>query len=254
MIRHRNIKSKMKKTRPLLKHPFISKHVPETRWFNSFNVEDMLARYSMIYIKPDKGYQGNEVIRVTKQNEDDCVLSYNNTIKEIPLPDTSIELESIILERTFILQQGIDLATYDNYPFDIRMVMQKPYNTWDLTLTSAKVAFREHAVVTNVSKGAKDYPLNEILQKYDQKEDPMSVMRDLVNVAQQISHVLGTTFPFRIIGLDMAVDKKGKVWFIEANTLPQCARCKEVNDEIAQKRFEDAKQITRNSYRRRKRT
>jgi hypothetical protein len=250
MIRHKKIKSKMLKTRTLLKHPIISQHVPETLWFNPLNMEDMLARYSMIYIKPDTGNQGNEVIRVTKQNESDCLLSYNDTSKEISLTDTLEELESIITTRRFILQQGIDLATYQNCPFDIRMVMQKPYDTWDLTLTSAKVALREDAVVTNVSKGAQDYPLSEILQEYDQKEDPMATLRDLVNLAHQISNRLGSKLPFRIIGLDMAIDKEGKVWFIEANTRPQCARCMEVNDELSQKKFLDARFIIRNSYRR----
>jgi hypothetical protein len=250
MNKHKNVKSKMIKTRILQKHPIISQHVPETLWFNSWNLEDMLARYSMIYIKPNAGNQGNEVIRVKKLNEVDCVLSYDDTSKEISLPDAAIELETIITNRRFILQQGIDLATYRNCPFDIRMVMQKPYDTWELTLTSAKVALKEDAVVTNVSKGAQDYPLIEILQKYDQKEDPLAVMRELVNLAHQISNKLGSKLPFRILGLDMAIDKEGKVWFIEANTLPQCARCKEVNDEAVQNKFEDAKRIIRNSYRR----
>lgn len=245
MTAHRNIKSKMLKTRVLQRHPIISQFVPETVWFNSLNVEDMLTRYNVIYIKPNTGNQGNEVFRVTKLNKSDCVLSYNNTAKNISLPDTFKELESVISKRKYILQQGIDLATYQNCPFDIRMVMQKPYDTWELTLTSAKVALTEDAVVTNVSKGARDYPLNEILQKYDQKQDPMAVLRDLVNAAHQIASRLGFKLPIRILGLDMAIDKNGKVWFIEANTRPQCARCMLVNDESSQKRFEDARFIIR---------
>jgi hypothetical protein len=34
------------------------------------------------------------------------------------------------------------------------------------------------------------------------------------------SGLQGMHFPFRIVGLDMGIDSKGKVWFIEANTKP----------------------------------
>ncbi len=250
MIVQKNIRSKMKKTQALLDHPVISQHIPETLWYNSSNLEDMLTRYKSIYIKPNRGRQGNRIIRVKKVNDVDWVLSYNDTSKKIPLPDISAELKSIMIKRKYIIQKGIDLATYQKCPFDIRMVLHKAYNTWDLTLTSAKVARREDAVVTNVAKGAQDYPLIEIMQKYDQKKDPMATLRDLVSVAQQVCNILGSKFPLRIIGLDMAIDKKGKVWFIEANTQPQCARLKRVNDKFTRQKYKKAIRIIRGDFRR----
>ncbi len=248
MIKHKNIRSKMKKTCALLDHPAISQHVPETVWYNPLNLEDMLSRYKGIYIKPNTGKQGNRVIRLRKVNEFDGVLSYNNSSINILLSGVSSELETIMTKRRYIIQSEIDLATYKDCPFDIRMVMQKPYATWELTLTSARVALIEDAVVTNVSKGAQDYPLNDILQKYDQKQDPMASLRELLDLAHQISDILGSKFPLRIIGFDMALDKQGKVWFIEANTRPQCARCKQVNDEISQQKYEEAKKIIKASH------
>lgn len=243
MIYHKNVRSKMKKTRALLDHPIILQHVPETDWFDSLILMDMLARHRVVYIKPNTGFQGNRVMRVQKVNEFECMLSRISSSKNILLTDVSSELKAIMGKRKYIIQQGIDLATYDNCPFDIRMVMQKPYTTWQLSLTSAKVASREDAVVTNVAKGAQDYPLNDILQKYDQRQDPMVDLRELVDLAHQIAHLLGAKFPFRIIGLDMAIDKQGKLWFIEANTKPQCARCEQVNDDISQEKYCKAKKI-----------
>lgn len=237
MILQKNIRSKMKKTRALLDHPVIAQHIPETLWFNTKNLEYMLGRYKSIYIKPNRGRQGNRIIRVKRVGGSDWVLSFNNSSKLVPLPDIPSKLKSIMTKGKYFIQQGIDLATYNNCPFDIRMVLHKPFDTWDLTLTSAKVAFREDAVVTNVAKGAKDYPLIEILQKYDQRKDPMATSRELANIAQQVCEILGSRFPLRIIGLDMAVDKKGKVWFIEANTQPQCAKLKRLNDKATRKKY-----------------
>jgi len=240
MILQKNIRSKMEKTQALLDHPVISQHIPEVAWYNSTNLEDMLAHYRSIYIKPDRGRQGNRIIRLKRTDEIDWVLSLNGTSKIMPQPDIPSELESIMVKKKYIIQQGVDMATYNKCPFDIRMVLHKPYETWDLTLTSAKVAFREDAVVTNVAKGARDYPLIKVLRNYDQKKDPMATLRDLVSAALQVCNMLGSKFPLRIIGLDMAVDKKGKIWFIEANTQPQCARLKRLNDKSTRKRYKEA--------------
>ncbi len=233
----------MKKTRALLEHPIIAQHVPETVWYNSNNLIKMVAQHSVIYIKPDTGCQGNRVMRLKKVNETDGLLAFEDYTKNISLADAPSVLNSIISKRKFIIQQGIDLATYRNCPFDIRIVMQRPYRTWEITLTSAKVASREQAVVTNVSKGAQDYPLIDILQQYDQKQNPTATIKQLVNLSHQICHLLGIKYPLRIIGLDMAVDKHGRIWFIEANTQPQCARCKLVNDKISQHKYEKARTI-----------
>jgi hypothetical protein len=243
MIEHKIIRNKMKKNSALLEHPLISEHIPETVWYNAQNLKEMLARYKVIYIKPNAGKQGNRIIRARMVDKSNVILSYNNSSKNILLSDISNELEAIMAKRRYIIQEGIDLATYRDCPFDIRMVMQKPYTTWELTLTSAKVALREDAVVTNVSKGAQDYPLNYILQQYDQKQDPLATLRELVNFAHQVSNILGSQLPLRIIGLDLAVDKKGKVWFIEANTQPQCRRCQLVNDKISLQKYKKAKRI-----------
>ena len=249
MTDHKNIRSKMKKNIALLDHPIVSQHVPETVWYNAQNLKEMLTRYKGIYIKPNTGKQGNRIIRVKKMNELTCVLSDNNFSKKIALPELFKELESIMVKRKYIIQQEIDLATHNGCPFDIRMVMQRPYTTWELTLTSAKVALKEGAVVTNVSKGAKDYPLNKILQKYDQKQDPLAVMRELINLAHQISSALGSKYPLRTIGLDMAIDKTNKVWFIEANTMPQCRRCTRVNDKSSKQKYKKAKKIIKTESR-----
>ncbi len=243
VIKHRDIKSKMIKAKVLFKHPIVARHVPKTVWYNSQNLKRMLDGYGSIYVKANKGWQGNWVIRIKKLSTYEYELADNEVAKLIHPADLETELEAMMDKKTYIIQQGIDLATYKGCPFDIRMVMQKPYDTWELTLTAAKVASREDAVVTNVSKGAKDYPLNDIILEYDQKQDPMATLKELINLSHQISGILGSSLPFRIIGLDMALDKEGKVWFIEANTRPQCARCILVNDKSSVDKFENAQNI-----------
>ena len=239
----------MKKNVALLEHPLIRQHIPKTVWYNYPNLLKMLAYNKGIYIKPDTGRQGNGVMRVRKTEGLYCVVSEYNFSEKMFLYDLPSKLTAIMDKRKYIIQEEIDLATHKGCPFDIRMVMQRPFATWELTLTSAKVALNKDAVVTNVSKGAQDYPLIDILKQYDQMQDPMAILRELVNVAHQISNIFGNKFHLRTIGLDMAIDKKGKIWFIEANTQPQNARCKLVNDAISQQKFDNAKQIIKRKNR-----
>ncbi|MDQ2087558.1 YheC/YheD family protein [Herbivorax sp. ANBcel31] len=248
MINQEVPRSKMKHMEILQEHPIISQHLPETLWYNHSNLKRMLTCYQTVYIKPDTGFQGNGIIRLKKVNKDHCMLSYDNFSKKISLYDLLLELEDIMADREYVIQQGIDLATYKNCPFDIRMLMQKPYYTWELTLTSAKVARQKNAVVTNVSKGAQDYPLKDILKKIDQNHDAMSTLKELVDFAHQAANILDYKLSLSIIGFDMAIDRQGKVWLIEANTRPLCEQCKLVNDESSVERYSKAKEVIKGSH------
>ncbi|TYQ16884.1 UNVERIFIED_CONTAM: YheC/D-like protein [Acetivibrio alkalicellulosi] len=248
MTKRKVIKSKMEDIEVLLKYPIIKEHIPETLWYSSSNLKYMLTRYHTIYVKPDNGFQGNGIIKVRKLSTMRIGLFYENYSKCIHSADILSELKEIMDDRKYIIQQGIDLSTYNNCPFDARIVMQRPYYTWEITLLAGKVALNEDAVVTNVSKGAQDYPLNDILQRLDQKHNPMIILRELINLTNQLAIILGYKFDLRIIGFDMAVDKQGKIWFIEANTRPMCAQCKLVNDKISVQRYTKAKEIINRKY------
>ena len=118
-------------------------------------------------------------------------------------------------------------------------------NCWRLSLMSGVVAKRKDAVVTNISRGNFDLLLEEVLQKNDQKLNPMNTLRELIDLSHQIVHVLGSRFPLLVIGLDMAIDKQGKVWFIEANTNPDSSGLEKVNDKVSYQKYLDAKKWIR---------
>ncbi|CAM3750049.1 YheC/YheD family protein [Alicyclobacillus pomorum] len=235
-MKHTVIRSKMKKGKPLMDDPMISVYVPETHWFHVTSLQSMLRTYSTVYIKPDKGRRGNGVIRVKKLNDSESEISYRQTSQRCSTKKLIVELKKILHpKKEYIIQQGIDLATYHHRPFDVRVVLQKPLNRWHLTWISAKVAPRKTSVVTNVSKGAKDVKIIKTLQGLDQPLNVFEVQRELIDISYQMAQILGSHFPFNIVGLDMGIDKHGKIWFIEANTKPD---------------FKGLRKLDRNQYRR----
>ena len=111
---------------------------------------------------------------------------------------------------------------------------------------SGVVAKQKDAVVTNISRGNFDLSLEEVMQKNDQKLNPMNTIRELTDGSHQIVHVLGSRFPLLVLGLDMAIDKQGKVWFIEVNTNPDCIGLEKVNDEKSYQKYLDLKKDSEN--------
>lgn len=243
-MRHTVIRSKMKKSYPLMNDPIISRYVPKTDWLQASSLREMLRSYSTVYIKPNIGRRGNGIVRVKKRNRYESEISYRDQTIRCATKDVFYTLGKILDPRKkYLVQQGIDLATYHGRPFDVRVVLQKPLNRWQLTWVSAKVAPLRSSVVTNVSKGAKDVRINRTLTGIDQPLNRLEVMKELIDVSYQIAQKLGSHFPLNIVGLDMGIDKRGRVWFIEANTRPDFTGLRTF-DPRQYRRYLEAKNMT----------
>jgi hypothetical protein len=244
-MQHTVIRSKMKKGTLLISDPIISRYVPRTEWFDAYKFNRLLSTYTTVYIKPDIGRKGNGVIRVKKTGDSEAEISSGVNSTRCPIKNVYQELQKRMRpDKKYLMQQGIELATYHKRPFDVRIVLQKPFNRWETTLMCAKVAPAKNSVVTNVSKGAKDVNLYRALRGVDQPINSIEVMRDLLDVSFQIAQILNSRYPLKILGLDMAVDQKGKVWFIEANTKPDCGGLSWVDPQLYRK-YVEAKKMTR---------
>jgi hypothetical protein len=241
---HRIIKSKMKKTVPLLNDPILCSHVPETHWFSKGQLERMLHSHSVVYVKPNKGRKGIGIYRLKLLSDSICELSFKNTSKQLSFSEALDELVSLLdPAKSYLVQEGIDLATYDKCPFHIRVVMQKPMNRWQLSIMSGIVAKKENSVVTN--RGCRELSIEEVLQLNDQELNPMHTLRQLTDISHQIAYILGSQLPLLLIGLDIGIDKKGKIWFIEANTKPDCSGMKKINDERSYQKYVEFKKWMR---------
>jgi hypothetical protein len=161
-MNHRVIRSKMKKAKPLMDDPIMSRHVPEMYWLNDASFQRMLQTYPTVYIKPDKGRKGNGIIRLKKLNDWESEISYRQTItKRIPSDIVVPEIKKLYPRKKYLIQQGIELATCNHCPFDLRLVLKKPLNRWLVSMMSARIAPRNTSVVTNVAKGAKEITITE---------------------------------------------------------------------------------------------
>ncbi|WP_167577456.1 YheC/YheD family protein [Ammoniphilus sp. YIM 78166] len=238
MLKHIIMRNKWRIARVLLDDPYLSQYVPDTVWFSSKGLIKKLKRHKHIYIKPNDGLKGEGIIRVKSLSDQKYEVSYGKKVKKLNFPDMIDRVrEQISGKGDFLIQKGIELATYDKRPFDIRLLLVKDLGRWHLTMITAKVAAYKNAIVTNVSYNKKlrstddlEFPISKVLYESDQRFNPFATFRELMDVSYQIANTLGRQFPFGILGLDLAVDKKGNIWFIEANTSPAIKPMRKTND------------------------
>lgn len=247
-MKHTFIKSKMMKARPLLQDRSLARHVPATKWYDATTLRTMLDRYRVVYIKPDTGTGGTGIIRIKRLHSSKCLVSFKGKSKEYLNKNIFSEVKKRMRpDRKYIIQQGISLATCQNKPFDLRVVLQKPFDRWLLTWMSAKIAPNRDSIVTNVDKGGRDALIKKVLQGVDQPLNASETMDKLTRVSYKIANKLGAHFPLRIIGLDMGIDKKGKIWFIEANTKPNFHGLEKL-DPVQYRRYRSIQKIINARY------
>ena len=244
-MKHKYILSKMKKERPLTQDSKLANHVPKTKWLQSSALSSMLKKYSTIYVKPDTGSSGRGIIRIKRLNDTFCEISYKKSTVKCAIRDAMPILKKRMLRnKKYIVQQGIALATYQGRPFDLRVVLQYTDNKWNITWMSAKVASRKNAVVTNVAQGAKDKKIEPTIRGADQNFKASEKLLELKALSYRIAKKLGSRFSVGILGLDMGIDRYGKIWFIEANTNPSFHGLRKI-DPVQYRRYLIAKRKMR---------
>ncbi|MEK4250820.1 YheC/YheD family endospore coat-associated protein [Paenibacillus sp. FSL W7-1287] len=206
------------------------KYLPHTRRFSGpGTLEKMLSKHSFLYLKPESGKAGKGIMMIS--HKPDSTLPYRLNIQE-KTSSTSYNCVNfnklwsrllLQMEKTpYIVQQGIDLATYRNRKFDLRVLIQKNiHGQWEMTGLGARVA-GSTSITTHVPRGGRiDEPSKLLAYAFNTNESHNIVEKvsmAAVTIASQIEkhskHRLGE------MSMDIGVDTSGDVWFFEANSKP----------------------------------
>ncbi|NLM45980.1 MAG: YheC/YheD family protein [Firmicutes bacterium] len=196
--------------------------MPETAELTSEALAFFLDKYPFCYLKSNYGSYGAEVVRVEKTKAGYVCRAGGCRIKEWSFDDLAslYAFAGSYLGANAIVQQGIKLATINGRIFDLRILVLKDHSgCWQVPAISFRIA-RPGAVVTNVMSGA-----DEILVG---PQDPLPYQgvswASLVAFAGNVALALEACFGLHgEIGLDVGIDKQGRLWVIEANSKPNTA-------------------------------
>ncbi len=221
--RYQQIASKLLKTRVMERYEPLKFYIPETKLLSESSLYSMLFSHKMVFIKPDKGGGGSGIIRVKRTEKGSYEVRFRNQrliVKEKQV--WAAVRKRVLPTKVYLIQQGIDLVRVDGHPCDLRILLQKPRDRWEISGFVAKVAARGQ-FVTNYCKGGRPVRAVELFN-YLLLGDEKAVRRLLYQLSQMsltAAKILNMRFPgLRELGIDVGLDRWGGIWILEVNTRP----------------------------------
>lgn len=226
-INNVNSFDKWKTHQTLSRYPELKKYLPDTRLYrDTADLAHLLGKYETVYIKPSSGSWGENVFTVKQAQDDKYLFSYREKGRNIRDLLTLEEFHKKFIKgnklagKNVIVQQGIALASLKRRTFDLRVRAQKDgTGKWKVVEKLVRIAALG-SVVTNISSGGKEEKFNTVIPlvfsgaKTEINREIHSLVYASCDRLEQNYGQLGE------IGFDIALDRGGKLWFLEANTKP----------------------------------
>ncbi len=229
-----SIKSKWTKTKWLLSDRTLRRYVPETKPFNRASLARMTRRYAMVYFKPTGGTGGNGIARIVRIASGRFSVRKDwRTTKTTSVGSLYVRLKKIARGRSYLLQRGVHLRSSGGRPFDIRVTLQKArQGRWVPTVMFVKLG-KPGKVVTNYHSGGKLALLGPTLRRAGFGKDRIGgYQRQLKVLGLQTARCFNRrSSRFKELGLDVAIDRRGRLWILEVNTRPGISALKTLRDK-----------------------
>jgi len=213
--------AKWKMHRFLSNHPEIAKSLPPAAVFTPSSLVTFMENHKSVYIKGNTLHTGKGIIKAWRVPNGYQYIRVSGKAHYSPSAiDLYQEIKKTNPNQMFIIQKAIDLATINGRPYDIRvMMMRDGVRRWQYAGMVAKV-HGPGSVISNVRRGGGYVTTVEhaLAQSKFDKARIESIKEQLISLSKKIIHY-SESYPFFSFqsGIDLAVDKLGKVWIIEVN-------------------------------------
>lgn len=205
-------------------------HLPEaTKYTRLQDAAVFAARHHMTFLKPVHGSLGLGIIRFVRLPDGSVQFDVKRqnqppTRGKAKSPqDALLTFKKRLASKPYILQQGIQLACFQERPFDLRVLVQKDgFGTWRRTKMFARIA-KEGEFTSNLTAGGDALPVSTVLETIfpnrDKRRKILNQVRKVsITTAEVIERASGKLFGE--LGIDLGIDVLGGVWIIEVNSKP----------------------------------
>ncbi len=245
--------------RTLMQQDATRRFLPETRLVRSSeDVEELLARHRIVYVKPCYGTQGYSIYRLSLQAQHVRIQytkhkrTLTHQLKRSGEKWRSFLRKRFCGRRSFLVQQGIELLTdRGGGPVDFRWLIQKDgQNRWEITARVARVGNFD-AITTNLHTGGRAVHATDLLRQNGFDEEKS--LRQVLGKLDEASHLIARQIEEKAgrigeLGIDFGVTKRGDVYMIEINPRPGRQMLKQTSSEVRalslQRNLEYAKYTT----------
>ncbi len=215
---------KLTKYKFMEKNSNLKDYLPNTELLTYKSFSAFLDQYGIVIVKPCIGLRGSGVVQISTLGFDKYQFHFKHKKVEVEGRQqafTYLSENYLKIKKKYIVQQKIPLATINNCPFDIRVMIQRKTSdlNWKVTGILVKVAAKGF-FVTNYAKGVKTLE-EAIIASSISKFDSEMVKSELKLIGLETAKTLQEYYKERRrIGLDIGITDSGKLWIIEANLTP----------------------------------
>jgi glutathione synthase/RimK-type ligase-like ATP-grasp enzyme len=207
--------------------PHLVPFIPKTELLESKIVlERMLELYPTVFLKPINGSLGKRIFKICRADEgfelDYSTFSGHLLRDYISFHELFQSLLPRIRKEGFIVQEGIDLLTYEERPMDFRYLCHKQnFHQWKISSAVARVS-AENQFVANLARGGSLYSIKDALSSSFDLSEAAHIRKLLNELSIEIAEALSlyASGHYGEFGIDLAIDSSGHPWIIEVNTKP----------------------------------
>lgn len=205
-------------------------HLPETKLVTRISdVEHMLKKKPVIYLKPINGTGGRGILRIEKlKHQNLYYIQGRNQNRKIITPQKihAARLGAILqnwgMKDNYIAQEGIPVELPNGRVHDYRMLVQKNREgVWALTGMVGRVG-ASRSVTSNLHGGGQAISMDTLLSQWikDQNLQEQVKKKSETLGLETAMHLEQTYGALCELALDLAINKKGEVYLLEVNPKP----------------------------------
>ncbi|NHN30485.1 YheC/YheD family protein [Paenibacillus agricola] len=236
----RRSSSKWSKYKVLKKSQSLVRYLPATYPLKKKPFWRLLNQYDEVIVKPTGSYGGRGVLLIKALGGQKFLVRAGAKRKKITGTTKLLNYVRPPSSKNLIVQQRISLATINGRPFDLRVMVQRlRKSSWEITGKLAKVAGKGY-IITNMRRShGSILPVKKAIQRSQLKSlSTHSLLAHIDQVALLTAKQLKSYYPrIRSIGIDLGLDKSGKVWIIEANFKPAASLFLNLKDKSMYRRI-----------------
>jgi hypothetical protein len=209
--------------------PDTAPYLPDTARFGTGGLGAMTARHPILYLKQCGGSLGLGIVRIDRLSPTAFLVRHQRGPGRVKrrlvrgLGGLRRTVRQMVKARSYLVQQGIALATFRGRAYDVRALAQKDERgNWTVTGMAARVA-PGGGIATHVPNGGTRQPLLVALRSsFGDEERAARIAADLEQAALILARGLDEERSHRFgeLSLDLALDKTGRIWALELNAKP----------------------------------
>lgn len=188
----------------------------------------MCKKHAIVYLKPITGSLGKGIIKISKRSGGGyaCHFTSLNGVRKQEYPTLTQLFKTIsgkLRTGRYQIQQGIHLIEIGGRPVDFRALVQKGVQgEWGVTSVVGRIA-ANNTFVSNLARGGSLATVPDAAAKSNVASSGKAGMNAKLRKAA-IDIAKGTEAQiqghFAEFGVDLAVDRSGRVWLLEVNSKP----------------------------------